>query len=285
MTRIKSYEDPIGPRLTLVPVPVGNDGDITLRAVQTLREADLICCEDTRTTGALLHRLGIEGKRLVSLYSQVESHKGKEIAEEILESGWKAAFCSDAGTPGISDPGGLFAKECIERGIPVTCLPGPSAAIAALAMSGLDASDFSFYGFLSPKREAMIGQLQKIQHNPSTLIFYESPVRLPDALKAMGEVFGNRRFAVLREISKPHEEAIRGMLEEAQTLDPKTIRGECVIVVEGHRKGGEEEREKALSLWALYKENGISPSLSTKLIAKQTGAKKNEIYRWIQKAG
>lgn len=282
MTRVKSYEDPIGPLVYLVPVPIGNDKDITLRALEVFKNADLICCEDTRTTSALLNRLGIKDKKFESLYSQVESKKSKEIIQDILEQGLKVAFCSDAGTPGISDPGAIFAKECIDAGIRVTALPGASASLVALTMSGIDTADFTFYGFLSSKKETLEGQLKALKHDKPTLIIYESPVRLLDTLKEMNQILGNRRFAVLRELTKEHEEAIRGTLDEINQIDPKSIRGECIIILEGYKEDKEENKERVLSLWSLYKENKISPSLAAKLITKQTGIKKNEVYKLIQ---
>lgn len=282
MTRVKSYEDNVGGLVYLVPVPIGNDKDITLRALEVLKSVDLICCEDTRTTSTLLKRLGITNKRLESLYSQVESKKSKEIIQSILEQGLKVAFCSDAGTPGISDPGSIFVKECLEAGIKVTSLPGASAALVALTMSGLDTSDFTFYGFLSSKKETMEGQLKALKHDRSTLIIYESPLRVLETLKAMNAILGNRKFALLRELTKEHEEAIRGTLDEVQEIDAKSIRGECVIVLEGYKEDKEENKEKIQALWDLYKENKISPSLAAKLIAKQTGIKKNEVYKQVQ---
>lgn len=282
MTRTKSYEDHIGPIVYLVPVPIGNDRDITLRALDVLKNADLICCEDTRTTNQLLFRLGIKGKKLESLYSQIEGKKSKTLVRDILEQGLMVAFCSDAGTPGISDPGAVFAKECMEAGITVTSLPGATAAVTALTMSGIDTADYTFYGFLSSKTESLEGQLKEIRHDKPTLIFYESPVRLLDTLKSMNKVLGNRKFAVLRELTKEHEEAIRGTLDEVDQIDQSSIRGECVIVVEGYNEDKKENGEIILNLWSVYKDNDISPSLAAKLISKQTGIKKNEVYKMIQ---
>lgn len=282
MKRIKSYEDHIGPIVYLVPVPIGNDKDITLRALEVLKQADFICCEDTRTTNQLLLRLGIKDKKLESLYSQVEGKKSKQLVDNILEQGMMVAFCSDAGTPGISDPGAIFAKECIDAGITVTSLPGATAAVTALTMSGIDTADYTFYGFLSSKIESLEGQLNDIKHDKPTLIFYESPVRLLDTLNSMNKVLGNRKFAVLRELTKEHEEAIRGTLDEVGQIDPISIRGECVIVVEGYKEDKEENKETILNLWSIYKENDISPSLAARLISKQTGIKKNEVYKVIQ---
>lgn len=282
MERIKSYEDNIGPIVYMVPVPIGNDRDITLRALDVLKKVDLICCEDTRTTGALLKRLGINDKKMESLYSQIEAKKSKNVVQDILEQGLKVAYCSDAGSPGISDPGAVFAKQCIDAGIPVTSLPGATATVPALVMSGIDTADFTFYGFLSSKRESLESQLNEIKYDKPTLIFYESPVRLLDTLNSMRSVLGNRKFAVLRELTKEHEEAIRGTLDEVGQIEAKSIRGECVIVVEGYKKDEKDEKERVLNLWTLYKENGISPSMASKLITKQTKLKKNEVYSIIQ---
>lgn len=153
MDRIKDLDDGHGPLIALVAVPIGNDGDLSPRAREYLEKADLICCEDTRTTDALLKRLGIKrAGRIESLYSQIEGQKAKQILDKIEGSEALVCYCSDAGTPGISDPGALLAKEAIDRHIRVTSLPGCSAVITALILSGLDTADFAFYGFLSDKK-------------------------------------------------------------------------------------------------------------------------------------
>lgn len=283
MNRIKNLQDHDGPLIVMVPVPIGNDADISLRALDTLKRADLICCEDTRTTAQLLARYDIHPQRLVSLYSQVEGTKAPEIVASLKGTQQLLAYCSDAGTPGISDPGALLVRTAIDAGIPVTALPGPCALVTALVISGLDTADFAFYGFLSDKRAARVHKLEELAHVEIPMIFYESPVRALDTLKDMYEVLGDRRFALLRELTKTNEEAIRGQLSEAADLDPASIRGECVIVVDGFKKTSDSFDAEIEKLYRLYADNGISPSLSAKLIAAQLGLRKNEVYRIVQR--
>ena len=283
MNRVKNLDEPSGPKVFLVPVPIGNEKDITLRAIEVLREADLICSEDTRTTGKLLDRLNIQGKESVSLYSQVEAQKAKTLIERIKESGEILAFCSDAGTPGISDPGSVLVRTAIDEGIRVTALPGACAAITALVISGLDTADFSFYGFLSDKPGTRRGQLQRLVDSEIPMIFYESPNRVIETLKDMRDILGpKRRFALLRELTKVHEEAIRGTLEEIEQIEPSSIRGECVICVEGAVKKAEDSRGEVKRLYRIYRDNQISDSLASKLISEQLGLKRNGVYKLIQ---
>ncbi len=174
MKRFKNLEGP-GPLVALVSVPIGNIEDISARAKKIFAEADLVCCEDTRTTGALLAQLGIKPQRLMSLYSQVEGVKSKGIIADIKGTDQLVAYCSDAGTPGISDPGALLAKEAIDAGIRVTAVPGASAVLSALVISGLDTADFVFYGFLSTKEEARKRELEAASRQPMTMVFYGAP--------------------------------------------------------------------------------------------------------------
>jgi len=280
--RIKNLEDRNCPLIALVSVPIGNDADISIRAKEILEKADIICCEDTRMTGAFLKRIGIRYKELISLYSQVEGKKAKSIIERIKGTNYLVAFCSDAGTPGISDPGALLAKLAIEEGIRVTSIPGSSALISALIISGLDTADFTFYGFLSPKKEAKEKFLEKIKEREETAIFYESPVRVIDTLKSLYSVLGDRHFALLRELTKEHEEAIRGTLKEGINIDSKTILGECVICIEGYKGNINDKKEEIIKLYKLYKENGIKDLLASKLISKQVNLKKNDVYDIIK---
>lgn len=278
MERIKDLADGTGPLIALVSVPIGNEMDLSERAKEIFRKADFVCCEDTRTTGALLSRYGIKPNGLISLYSQVEGVKAKSIIEKIKGTDSLVAYCSDAGTPGISDPGALLAKEAIDAGIRVTAIPGASAVLSALIISGLDTADFTFYGFLSTKLDAREKFLEKIKKNETTLVFYEAPTRVLDTLESLYRVFGPRHFALLRELTKDHEEAIRGTLDEYSKLSSDSIRGECVLCVEGYKPQEGDNTKEILSLYKLYKENGISPSLASKLISKQLNIKKNEVY-------
>lgn len=218
--------------LVLVPTPVGNLEDITLRAIRVLKEADLILAEDTRTSGHLLKHLGIS-KPLQSYHTHNE-HKTVGYLVESIEKGKKVALVSDAGTPGISDPGFLLLRECLKAGVEVQCLPGPTAFVPALVMSGLPCDSFVFEGFL-PQKKGRQTKIQSLKEEVRTMVFYESPYRIVKALEQFIEVFGESRpVSVSREISKLYEETVRGTLLEVCThFKQKEPKGEFVVVVSG----------------------------------------------------
>ena len=218
--------------LYLVPTPVGNLEDITMRALKVLREADLILAEDTRTSGNLLKHFDIKNAMLS--YHKFNEHKTVESIVERLLSGQTIAVVSDAGTPGISDPGFLVAREAIRAGIEVITLPGATAFVPALVSSGLPCDRFCFEGFL-PQKKGRQTRLQALAEETRTMIFYESPHRIVKVLTQFIEVFGpERQVSVCREISKIHEESIRGTLQEVlQHFTETEPRGEFVIVVAG----------------------------------------------------
>jgi 16S rRNA (cytidine1402-2'-O)-methyltransferase len=219
-------------KLILVPTPVGNLGDITLRAVEVLKEADIILAEDTRVSSRLMSHLGIE-KKLTS-YHKFNEHNTQGMVIKWLQEGNQVALVTDAGTPGISDPGFLLVRACVENNILVECLPGATALIPALAVSGLPTDRFVFEGFL-PHKKGRQKRLLGLAGESRTLVFYESPFRLVKTLEQMAGFFGeNRRACVCREISKFYEEIKRGTLEDLRdyyTEHPP--KGEIVIVVEG----------------------------------------------------
>lgn len=218
--------------LYLVPTPIGNLRDITLRALDILKEVDFIACEDTRQTQKLLNHYDIK-KTLVSFHDHSPAGKVQSITANLLE-GSKVALVSDSGTPLISDPGFPLVREAIRQGIRVEALPGPSAVITALAASGLPAVRFSFIGFLPPKPGARKKVLTKLSDREDTLIFYESPYRALAVLGEMAEVFGNREAVVARELSKKFEEISRGYLSElAEKFSKRRVLGEIVILVAG----------------------------------------------------
>ena len=222
-------------KLFLVPTPIGNLDDITLRAVNVLRDVDFILAEDTRTTSFLLKHLGIE-KKLYSHHKFNEHATVKMVAESIA-AGRNAALVSDAGTPGISDPGFLLVRTCVEAGIEVETLPGATALIPALVQSGFPCDRFCFEGFL-PQKKGRAKQLQSLAAEERTMIFYESPYRVVKCLEQFAEVFGpERRVSVSRELTKKFEQTVRGtvaeVLEHFRTTDPK---GEFVIVLAGKPK-------------------------------------------------
>ncbi len=221
-------------QITLVPTPIGNLKDITLRALEELRSADIILAEDTRTTGILLKHFEIS-KPLQS-YHIFNEHKTVQKVIDSIKSGKKIVLVSDAGTPGISDPGFLLVRACLENEIDVTCLPGATAFVPALVMSGLPSDAFVFEGFL-PVKKGRQTRLHALKEEPRTMIFYESPHRILKTLEQFREVFGgDRRAAVSREISKMYEETVRGTLSEILTIfADKAPKGEIVIVIEGNK--------------------------------------------------
>lgn len=229
-------------KLYVVPTPIGNLEDITLRAINVLKEVDFILAEDTRTTSHLLHHLGIE-KPMHSHHKFNEHATVGRVAESIA-AGRDVALVSDAGTPGISDPGFLLVRKCVEEGIEVVTLPGATALIPAVVQSGFPCDRFCFEGFL-PQKKGRMKRLQELSTEPRTLVLYESPYRVVKCLEQIAETFGKeRRVAVVREITKKFEQTVRGTVMEAiahfKAHEPK---GEFVIVVEGYDPKREREEE------------------------------------------
>jgi 16S rRNA (cytidine1402-2'-O)-methyltransferase len=221
-------------KLYIVPTPIGNLEDITLRAIRILKEADIILAEDTRTSGVLLKHLGISKKMYA--HHMHNEHKTVELITEKITAGEKVALISDAGTPGISDPGFLLIRECLSKGIEVECLPGPTAFVPALVNSGLPCDTFCFEGFL-PQKKGRQTKIKSLINEHRTMVFYESPHRLVKALEQFIEFWGaERKASVSRELTKMFEENKRGTLQElADYFKSKTVKGEIVIVVEGNK--------------------------------------------------
>ena len=224
-------------KLFLVPTPIGNLDDITLRAIKVLSSADIVLAEDTRTTQVLLKHLGLD-KKLWS-HHKFNEHAAVEAVAQTIEEGENIALVSDAGTPGISDPGFLLVRTCIEHGIEVETLPGATAFVPALVNSGLPCDRFCFEGFL-PHKKGRTKKLQKLATEERTLIFYESPYRLVKTLAQLAETFGpNRRASVSRELTKKFEETRRGTLEElTEYFTENEPKGEIVLVVAGYATEG-----------------------------------------------
>lgn len=219
-------------KLYIVPTPVGNLEDITLRALRVLKEADCILAEDTRTSGILLKHYDIKAK--LQPHHKFNEHKTTESIAQRIKGGENIALISDAGTPGISDPGFLLSRQCAKEGVEVECLPGATAFVPAIVASGLPCDRFCFEGFL-PQKKGRVSRLTELSTEERTIIFYESPYRMVKLLTQISEIFGNEReCAVCREISKLHEEIVRGSVEEVlahfSTHEPK---GEFVVVVAG----------------------------------------------------
>ncbi|MDX9929515.1 MAG: 16S rRNA (cytidine(1402)-2'-O)-methyltransferase [Bacteroidales bacterium] len=221
-------------KLFIVPTPIGNLGDITLRAIEVLKTAELILAEDTRQSGILLRHYGIRGK--VWSHHKFNEHGSVEKIAAMIGEGMVVALISDAGTPGISDPGFLLVRSCLAKGINVETLPGATALIPALIDSGLPCDRFCFEGFL-PQKKGKRKKIELLASEPRTMVFYESPFRIADTLSLMSEVFGgDRNASISRELSKLHSETIRGTLNEiVEVISGRELKGEFVIVVAGEQ--------------------------------------------------
>lgn len=262
--------------LYIVSTSIGNLEDVTLRALRVLKEADFIAAEDTRHSSKLLNHYGIR-KPLISYWSQKEKVRAEEIIEK-LRSGLSVALISDAGTPGISDPGAVLIKRAIDEGINVIPIPGPSAAIAALSASGLSTEEFTFIGFLPPKAAQRQKRLKELALEPRTLIFYEAPHRVLDTLSDMKEIFVGRNAVLAKEITKMYEEILRGTISEIlDMLETRTIAGEYVIIVEGKSKEAVSIEEALEEIKSLTK-RGKGRKEAVKIVAEQYGLSKKELY-------
>lgn len=269
------------PLLYLVSTPIGNMQEVSPRTLEVLSSVDLIACEDTRVTGKLLQILGIS-KNLVSIREHNEVSMSQEIVKKIL-SGTKVAYMSDAGYPCISDPGSKLVKICLQNDINVTTISGPNAALNALCASGLCENHFYFHGFLSAKESERLEELKNLISRKETLIFYEAPHRIMKTLESLFNVFGNRRACIARELTKKHEEFIRMPLEEMLKLDPETLKGEMVIVVEG--SSGEEQPVLGdvdiMNMVKTFVESGMSTKDAIKKVSEITQVNKNYIYKLV----
>ena len=270
--------------LYIVGTPIGNLGDFSPRAVEILQSVDFIAAEDTRVTLKLLNHSGIK-KPMISYFEHNRFERGEIICQR-LENGENAALVSDAGMPAISDPGELLVKQCAQRDIPVLAVPGPSAVVTALAVSGLPTGRFSFEGFLSTNRKGRSDHLQSLKNDPHTLVFYEAPHKLCRTLSDLYEVFGDRRIALVRELTKIHEEVFRTTLSGAiahYAANPP--RGEFVLVIEGAPEDtGETEPmtlQEAVRMARQQMEQGASAAAAAKEAAALSGLRKNEIYRLL----
>ncbi len=258
--------------LVVVPTPIGNLEDITLRALRVLSEADLVACEDTRRTGRLLAHHGIKND-LVSYHEHNEERLAPELAERARTQ--EIALASDAGMPLVSDPGYRLVSACIEKGVDVEVLPGPSAPITALVASGLPADVVVFLGFLPRKGRERTELLARISKERSTFIVFESPHRLG---KTLGDLPPETPVAVCRELTKLHEEVFRGTAAEAARRFSEGTKGEIVLVVRGGTAAGPGSVEQAVELARGYVEEGESPSRAAARAARESGRKKGEIY-------
>lgn len=271
-------------RLILVGTPIGNLSDLSPRAIQALKECDFIAAEDTRVTLKLLNHFEIK-KPMVSYYEHNKRERGEQIVDRI-KSGENCCLVTDAGMPAISDPGEDLVLLCSENDITVGVVPGPSALITALAVSGLPTGRFTFEGFLSMNRRNRRTHLQSLVNERRTMIFYEAPHKLPATLVDLLSNLGDRRIAIVRELTKVHEEVIRTTLAKAvERFSTENPRGEIVLVIEGAEiqdKNG-YTLEQATSIASELMEQGLSASEAAKQAATKTGIKKGEIYRSVNK--
>lgn len=271
-----SYNGDIKGKLYLIPTPIGNLDDITIRALNTLKEVDIVFAEDTREAFNLLKYYNIN-KKIESCYKYSEM-KNKEKILRILKEGKTIGFISDRGTPLISDPGNFIVNEVINENIPVIALPGATALIPALNMSGLDNERFLFYGFLNSKKNSAKNELNILKDVEYTMIFYESPRRLKTTLELMFEVFGNRKISIVREISKLHEEIIRDNIENVIKLIDD-IKGEIVIVVEKKNNTKLETiPSNYIELVKKMQEEGYSKKDAVKEVSTKYNISKNKLY-------
>lgn len=266
--------------LYVVGTPIGNLSDLSPRAVEVLSKVDFVAAEDTRVSGKLLSLFDIK-KPLVSYYEHNKYERAQVILERLL-SGESCAVVTDAGMPCISDPGEVLVQVCAEHGVSTVVIPGPSAVIAALCISGLSTSRFAFEGFLTTNRSGRMEHLHQVKDDTHTLVFYEAPHKLLTTLKDMSEVFGpERKISLVRELTKLHEQVVRTTLGKAvERYSSQSPRGEFVLVVEGAAPGGETRYtlEDAVARARELMEQGQSASYAAKTAAKETGLKKGAIY-------
>lgn len=274
--------------LYLCATPIGNLEDMTFRVIRTLKEVDLIAAEDTRNSIKLLNHFEIQTP-MTSYHEYNKYEKGRKLVEKLLE-GQNIALITDAGTPGISDPGEELVKMCYESGIPVTSLPGAAACITALTISGLSTRRFAFEAFLPSDKKEREQILKEMETETRTMIVYEAPHRLVKTLKLFLERLGNREITVCRELTKRHETALAVTLEEAVAhYEANPPKGECVLVIEG--KSREEAREEERKQWEemtiedhmeVYTKQGMDKKSAMKAVAKDRGVSKRDIYQYLE---
>lgn len=273
MKRNKSFDG--NSVLYLVATPIGNLGEFSPRALDIIREVDVIGCEDTRNTQKLLSFFGIK-KELCSLREHNESTSSDYLIKR-LQNGEKVAYVSDAGYPCISDPGNILAKKAIEAGINVSTICGSSAFLNALVSSGLPTNHFSFYGFISPKDNEATEELNNLKNRKETLIFYESPHRIERTLKLFAKVFGNRNATIGRELTKINEEFIRGTFDELSKINADSLKGEMVIIVEGNTSEKEVSDNDILKRLEELKKLGVDKKISIEITSQELKVNKNYI--------
>ena len=279
MKRIKSFNNS-HKVLYLIATPIGNLSEFSTRALETIKEMDLIGAEDTRNTGELLNKFNIK-KPLFSLREHNEIEASEYLIKQIKD-GKKVAYMSDAGYPGISDPGYLLTKLALENDIAVSVISGPSAFISALVSSGLETDHFYFHGFLSPKENEAKSELGELKDKKETLIFYESPHRIKKTLEILLSELGNRKVSLHRELTKLNEENIIGTLEELITLDESTLKGEMVIVVEGNKDNKSLSDKEIIDKVNYFIAKNMSKKDAIDTVSEIYGVRKNTIKDLIK---
>lgn len=270
--------------LYVVGTPIGNLSDFSPRAINTLGSVDFIAAEDTRVTMKLLNHFSIK-KEMVSYYEHNRRERGQIIVDRIL-NGENCAVVTDAGMPAISDPGQDLVWLCHENGIKVESVPGPVAFATALALSGMESGRFTFEGFLSVNKKSRLDHLEELVNEKRTMIFYEAPHKLLATLKDMNRFFGNRNIAIVRELTKIHEEVIKTTFEDAvEKYSQTSPKGEIVLIVEGKKQTDSEQisLEQAVEQAKELVENGLSKNAAAKEIASLTDFKKADIYKELVK--
>ena len=280
MKRNKSF-DKSTPLLYLVATPIGNLGEMSKRALDTLNEMDLIAAEDTRNTFMLLSQYGIK-KELFSLREHNETTASKHIIG-LIKQGKKVAYVSDAGYPGISDPGYLLVKEAIQNDIAVSTISGSSAFINALVASGLPTDHFYFYGFLSKKGNEARQALEALKDREETLIFYESPHHIKETILLMSDIFQDREAVIARELTKLNEEYIRGSLLELKDLDFSTLKGEMVILIHGLEKSDDDISDDVIIKRLQFCiSKGATKKAAIEIVCDELKLHKNRVYKLAQ---
>ena len=267
--------------LYIVATPIGNLEDITLRAIRVLKEVDFIAAEDTRHTLKLLNHLNIS-KPMISYHRHNEEIRVEGLIKELKE-GKNIAVVSDAGTPGICDPGEIIIKKCIEENIKIVPIPGACAMINALIVSGIDTDEFTFLGFLPLNKKNRNNKLEEIKNSNKTIILYEAPHKLKNTLNDLKNILENRKIVIAREITKIHEEYIRGTVEEIIGIIDN-LKGEIIIIIEKNKKLIENNNFNNLTLeehFDFYKNQGFEKKEIIKKIAKDRNVNKNEIYKYF----
>ena len=270
-------------KLILVGTPIGNLNDMSPRAVKALEEADFIAAEDTRVTMKLLNHFGVK-KPMISYFEHNKRQKGKYIVDRIL-SGEACVLVSDAGMPAISDPGEELVAQCLEQNVKIAVVPGPSAVVSAVAISGLTTGRFTFEGFLSVNKKSRFEHLESVKNESRTMVFYEAPHKLLRTLKDFYKIFGNRKISIVRELTKVHEEVVLTTIKDAvDKYENEPIRGEFVLVVDGKKDSKQSENitlEMAVEMARRLLNEGYTVSDAAKQIAKKTSLKKSDIYKGI----